>query len=59
MKQEGQEVKMKPKKKVPKTKQCNWCYKRKKVSDGYLAIESKWVREYFICNECNLIHDIF
>jgi hypothetical protein len=32
---------------------CNWCRQEKLSDDGYSLNESN-----FICNECNLIHDI-
>ena len=46
-------------KEAPKTKKCNYCNKRKKIEDMYhlgkLEIDSK---DYWICDNCNLKHDI-
>lgn len=44
--------------KIPKTKICDWCYKRKSVEEGYWIGEFLTPKKYwFICKKCNLIHD--
>lgn len=43
--------------KVPKTK-CDWCYKNKKTKEGYLLGKFDSEKEWFICEKCNLKHDV-
>lgn len=41
------------------SKECDWCKKRKITRNGYLLgklINDK--KEWFICNNCNIIHDV-
>ena len=46
-------------KKATKTKKCDWCYKRKKIEKGYSlgSVEGE-TKSYFICEKCNLKHDV-
>ncbi len=42
---------------LKKTCKCNWCNKYKNSEQGYklgILDDKKW----FICNECNLKHDV-
>ena len=44
---------------LPKTRKCDWCKKRKSVEQGYwLGKFENETKEWFICRECNLKHDI-
>jgi hypothetical protein len=38
---------------------CDWCNKRKPIGEGYLLgkLENE-TKDWFICEECNLKHDI-
>ena len=41
------------------SKKCDWCEKRKKTIDGYLLgklIGDK--KEWFICDNCNIINNV-
>ena len=47
--------------KIIKTKKCDWCNKRKNIDNGYYIGKlesSKTDKEFFICVDCNLKHDI-
>jgi hypothetical protein len=47
--------------KISKTKKCDWCNKRKIIDNGYCIGKlesSKTDKEFFICVDCNLKHDI-
>jgi len=37
---------------------CDWCNKPKKSKDGYFIGKIDSEKEWFICDECNLIHDV-
>jgi hypothetical protein len=44
---------------LPKTRKCDWCDKRKSVEQGYwLGKFENQTKDWFICVECNLKHDI-
>ena len=44
---------------LPKTRKCDWCEKRKLVEHGYwLGKFKNETKEWFICRECNLEHDV-
>lgn len=46
-------------KNISKTKKCNWCEKRKLVTNGYLLGKLKQDGKcFFICDNCNLKHDV-
>jgi site-specific DNA-adenine methylase len=47
--------------KIIKTKKCDWCNKRKNIDNGYYIGKlesSKTDKEFFICVDCNLKHNI-
>jgi transcription elongation factor Elf1 len=44
--------------KVRKTFKCNWCNKRKLLSNGYFVGIDLDRKKWFICDKCNLIKDI-
>jgi site-specific DNA-adenine methylase len=47
--------------KIIKTKKCDWCNKRKNIDNGYYIgkLESSISdKEFFICVDCNLKHNI-
>jgi site-specific DNA-adenine methylase len=47
--------------KISKTKKCDWCNKRKNIDNGYYIGKlesSKTDKEFFICVDCNLKHNI-
>ena len=44
--------------KTPKTMICNWCNKRKLFFNGYWFGKCTNNKNWFICEKCNLIHDI-
>lgn len=43
-----------------KTKQCDWCNKRKKVDDMYLLgkMNESDKKIWWICSNCNLEHNV-
>lgn len=44
---------------LPKTRKCDWCDKRKSVEQGYwLGKFENGSKDWFICQECNLKHDV-
>jgi len=44
---------------IPKTRKCDWCKKRKSVEKGYwLGKFENGTKDWFICVECNLTHDV-
>ncbi len=43
--------------KLPRTRLCNWCNKKRLFSNGYYLGKAYGI-EYFICVKCNLIKDI-
>ena len=46
-------------KNIFKSKKCDWCRKNKKINDGYLLGKFKNSNKiYFICDKCNLKHDV-
>jgi hypothetical protein len=44
--------------KIPKKIICNWCNKKKLLSNGYFLGKGLDGKEWFICDKCNLIKDI-
>jgi len=44
--------------KIPKKMTCNWCNKKKLLSNGYFLGIGLDRKEWFICSKCNLIKDI-
>jgi hypothetical protein len=44
---------------LTKTRKCDWCDKRKLVEQGYwLGKFKNGNKDWFICRECNLKHDV-
>ena len=44
---------------LPKTRKCDWCDKSKSVEQGYwLGKFENSKKDWFICVECNLKHDV-
>lgn len=44
---------------LPKTRKCDWCEKRKSVEQGYwLGKFKNETKDWFICQSCNLEHDV-
>lgn len=44
---------------LPKYRKCDWCKKRKSVEQGYwLGKFENETKDWFICQECNLKHDV-
>lgn len=44
---------------LPKTRKCDWCKKRKSVEQGYwLGKFENGTKDWFICQKCNLEHDV-